>query len=374
MTSRRALTEAKRIVIKVGTSTLTHKTGQLNIHRIELLVRQIVDCKNMGKEVILVSSGAVGAGMSRMHLEKKPDDLIKKQALAAIGQGILIQIYGKLFGEYGQSIAQVLLTRENSIRYEQYINSRRTLLELLSCGVIPIVNENDVVATDELKIGDNDTLAATVATLVDADAVILLTDIDGLFDKDPHHFSDAMLLSEIESITPEIEKRAGGAGSRFGTGGMFTKIQAAKIATAAGIPLLIVNGKSHSIIGDVLNGAQKGTIFLSQSTHLKRKKSWLAFGKQISGSITIDRGCLKALQNGSSLLAAGIISVSDDFAAGCTIRILSEDGQEIARGITNYSSKILQQVMGHQSHEFSDLCPEQLADEAIHRDNMVLLI
>ena len=239
MLNRANIGEAQRIVVKVGTSTLTHETGKLNFFRIERLVRELSDLVNQGKEIVLVSSGAVGAGMERLGLTEKPKTIPEKQAAAAVGQGVLLHVYEKIFAEYGQTVGQVLLTREDSVKRSRYVNSRNTLLQLLAMGVIPIINENDAVAVDELKIGDNDTLSAMVGTIVDADLIIILSDVDGVYTANPQTNPEAKLLSEIAEITPEIDELAGGPGTMRGTGGMYTKIQAAKIAVNAGIALVI---------------------------------------------------------------------------------------------------------------------------------------
>lgn len=375
MQDRDEIKKSKRIVIKVGTSTLNHTTGKLNIHRIECLVRQLVDLANAGKDIVLVTSGAVGAGISHMKLKKRPTDIPTKQALAAIGQGMLMLVYEKIFSDYGQTVAQVLLTKENSIRYSQYINSRNALLALLKMKVIPIINENDVVAIDELKIGDNDTLSAIVASIVDADALIILSDIDGLYTANPQEDKNARLISEISEITPEIERIAGGAGTALGTGGMLTKLKAAKIAGSSGVTMVIANGSRENVLTNVLAGKHVGTIFHAREAHLKRRKSWLAFGKNIAGSIVVDAGCEDAMiKHGSSILAAGIIDFEGDFVAGNTVRVLSADSQEIARGIINYDTKSLQKIIGHNTKDFTKILSGKIYDEVIHRDNMVLMI
>ncbi|WP_019553297.1 glutamate 5-kinase [Propionispira raffinosivorans] len=374
METRLELSKTKRIVVKIGTSTLTYVNGKLNFNRIEKLVRELSDLVNQGREIILVTSGAVGAGMDRMGRRDRPKTIPEKQALAAVGQGILMHMYEKLFGEYGQTVAQVLLTKENSLQHKQYMNSRNALLTLLKIGVIPIINENDAIAVDELKIGDNDTLSAMVATLVDADVLIILSDIEGLYTANPQIDKTAQLISEIKDITPEIELMASGVGSKFGTGGMFTKLQAAKIAVNAGVTMLIASGSREGIVRDILAGKKLGTVFPARELHLKVRKSWLAFGKQITGGIIVDAGCEKAmLQEGSSLLAAGILSVEGDFIEGNTVRVLSKDQREIARGIVNYKVEELRQIIGKQTTEFAAILKGKIYAEVIHRDNMVLM-
>ena len=255
---------AKRIVVKVGTSTLTHESGLLNFERIEKIARQLSDLHNQNKEVILVTSGAIGVGATKLALKKSPKTIPEKQAAAAIGQGLLLHIYEKFFSEYGQIIAQILLTKDDINHKVRYSNAHNTFNELLRQGVIPIVNENDAIATHEIKFGDNDTLSALVAKLVDADLLILLSDIDGLYDCDPRKNPNAKLTSLVKEITEDIEDCAGDAGSKLGTGGMNTKIKAAKIAVDAGVSMIIANGASENIIKDIISGKEMGTLFLAQ--------------------------------------------------------------------------------------------------------------
>ncbi|WP_026766526.1 glutamate 5-kinase [Selenomonas ruminantium] len=374
-TARERLREAKRIVVKVGTSTLTHETGKLNLHRIDLLLREIADLKNQGKEMILVSSGAIAAGLGKLGLTKKPDSIPEKQAVAAIGQGVLMHIYEKLFAEYGQVMGQVLLTKENSVQHHQYIHSRNSLLAQLSMGAIPVINENDAVAVDEIKIGDNDNLSAMVATLVDADALIILSDIEGLYTANPATHPEAELIAEIPEITPEVEAIAGGAGSKLGTGGMMTKIQAAQISMSAGVTMVIASGSRENVLRDILNGQNIGTVFPARESHLRVRKSWLAFGKRLTGEIVVDAGCAKAMrEQGASILPAGVIACDGDFAAGSTVRVLTESQQEIARGIVNFSVGDLQKILGCQTEKITEILNGDVPTEVIHRDNMVLMV
>lgn len=260
--ARESLKSARRIVVKVGTSTLAHAdTGKLNLYRIEHLIREIADLHNAGKEIIFVTSGAIAAGMNKLGIRVKPQTVPENQALAAIGQGILMHIYEKFFAEYGQTIGQVLLTKENAIDAHARENSRNSLQTILDMGAIPVINENDAVAVDEIKIGDNDNLSAIVAAMIEAQVLIILSDIDGLYTANPLVDSSARLIDEVTTIDAEIERIAGGAGTKLGTGGMFTKIQAAKFATANGVTMLIVNGSTNGNLRRVLNGESVGTIF-----------------------------------------------------------------------------------------------------------------
>ena len=263
--ARENLKSARRIVVKVGTSTLSHgESGKfkLNLYRIEHLIRELADLHNAGKEIILVSSGAIAAGIGKMGLSEKPQSIPANQALAAIGQGVLMHIYEKFFGEYGQTMAQLLLTKDSATDEHARENSRNSLMALLEMDVIPVINENDAVATDEIRIGDNDNLSAMVAELIDAEVLIILSDIDGLYNGNPKIDAGAKLIHEVKEITPELEQMAGGAGTKLGTGGMFTKIQAAKLATKHGITMLIVNGKEIGNLRRALNGEEIGTVFV----------------------------------------------------------------------------------------------------------------
>ncbi len=377
MGARESLREAKRIVVKVGTSTLAYGPGRMNLYNIEHLVRGLVDMANEGREMILVSSGAIAAGLGRLGMTEKPDSIPEKQAIAAVGQGMLMHIYEKFFAEYGKVAAQVLLTRENSVRHNQYIHSREALCAMLAMGAIPVINENDAVTVDEIKIGDNDQLSATVATLVDADALIILSDIDGLYTANPATHPEAEIIHEVPEITPEIERLAGGAGSAMGTGGMMTKIEAAKVAMNAGVTMVIAPGARDHVLRDVLNGEEIGTLFPAKESHLRLRKSWIAFGKRIEGDLVVDRGCEKAMrQCGSSLLAAGIVSADGEFTRGSTVRVLTKDGQEIARGVVNYGRAELMDLIGRQTKDFPEalLQEDGFREEVIHRDNMVLMV
>ena len=375
MNARERLREARRIVVKVGTSTLAHKTGKLDLGRIDHLIREIADLRNQGREMVLVSSGAIAAGLGKLGMAQKPESIPEKQAVAAIGQGVLMHIYEKLFAEYGQIMGQVLLTKENSVRHNQYIHSRNSLLAQLAMGAIPVINENDAVAVDEIKIGDNDNLSAMVATLIDADALIILSDIEGLYTANPSADPEAELIPEIPEITPEVERIAGGAGSRLGTGVMTTKIQAAQIAMNAGVTMVIAAGFREGVLHGVLAGKEIGTVFPARESHLRVRKSWLAFGKRLAGEILVDDGCAAAMrEHGSSLLAAGVLDCEGDFCRGNTVRVIDCRQQEIARGIVNYNAGTLKKLLGHKTDEFSQIVGENVPEEVIHRDNMVLMV
>lgn len=373
--SREALKKAKRIVIKVGTSTITYANGKRNFSQIDRLAREISDLQNQGKEMILVTSGAVAVGVDRMGLPGKPKTIPGKQAAAAVGQGVLMHTYEKFFADYGQIVAQVLITKTEAIDRHRYTNTRNTFMELMRQRVIPIVNENDVVALDELKIGDNDNMSALVAGIVDADLVIILSDVDGLYTANPQTHPDAVIVPEVAEITPEIEASAGGVGSARGTGGMATKIQAAKAATSSGIHLVIASGTEKNAITRVLQGEELGTLFVSRENRLQFRKRWLAFGAKIAGSIVVDDGCAKAIRKagGCSILPAGVFAVQGEFLPGSTVSVIDKDAHELARGLVHYSSAELAQIKGCNSGEIANILGHKNFDEVIHRDDLVIL-
>lgn len=373
--SREALKKAKRIVIKVGTSTITYANGKRNFSQIDRLAREISDLQNQGKEMILVTSGAVAVGVDRMGLPGKPKTIPGKQAAAAVGQGVLMHTYEKFFADYGQIVAQVLITKTEAIDRHRYTNTRNTFMELMRQRVIPIVNENDVVALDELKIGDNDNMSALVAGIVDADLVIILSDVDGLYTANPQTHPDAVIVPEVAEITPEIEASAGGVGSARGTGGMATKIQAAKAATSSGIHLVIASGTEKNAITRVLQGEELGTLFVSRENRLQFRKRWLAFGAKIAGSIVVDDGCAKAIRKagGCSILPAGVFAVQGEFLPGSTVSVIDKDAHELARGLVHYSSAELEQIKGCNSSEITNILGHKNFDEVIHRDDLVIL-
>jgi len=373
--SREALKKAKRIVIKVGTSTITYANGKRNFSQIDRLAREISDLQNQGKEMILVTSGAVAVGVDRMGFPGKPKTIPGKQAAAAVGQGVLMHTYEKFFADYGQIVAQVLITKTEAIDRHRYTNTRNTFMELMRQRVIPIVNENDVVALDELKIGDNDNMSALVAGIVDADLVIILSDVDGLYTANPQTHPDAVIVPEVAEITPEIEASAGGVGSARGTGGMATKIQAAKAATSSGIHLVIASGTEKNAITRVLQGEELGTLFVSRENRLQFRKRWLAFGAKIAGSIVVDDGCAKAIRKagGCSILPAGVFAVQGEFLPGSTVSVIDKDAHELARGLVHYSSAELEQIKGCNSGEIANILGHKNFDEVIHRDDLVIL-
>lgn len=371
--NRRDFKNVKRVVVKVGTSTLSHSNGKLNLSRIDILVRELVDLKNSGYEIILVSSGAVGAGIGRLNLSERPKNIPEKQALAAIGQGLLMHIYEKFMSEYGQLVAQVLLTESDLTVRDRFLNARNTLNRLLDYGAIPIINENDTVSYSELRLGDNDTLASLVGVLVDADLVILMTDIDGLYTANPNTNTNAKLITEVREISVELEKACGDSG-KLGTGGMITKLKAAKIAQGSGIPLAIIEGSTAGKINLLLSGNTIGTLFYPREDKKSSKKNWISFGAKPQGIVIIDEGAKKALlELGKSLLATGIVSVEESFLAGDIVSICDMNYKELARGFINYSAKEIEQIKGKKSSEIKTLLGYHSFDEVIHRDNLGLV-
>ena len=369
---QRQLQNSKRIVVKVGTSTITHPSGKLNLERIVTLVREIVAAAK-GREVLLVTSGAIGIGSARLGLTHKPTTIPAKQAAAAVGQGLLMQIYEKFFTEQGKIVAQILLTRADLGDRQRYLNAKNALDTLFSYEVIPIVNENDTVAVDEIKIGDNDTLAANITALIGADLLVILSDVEGLYTADPRLDPAAKKIDVIEEITPEIEQLAGQAGSTFGTGGMQTKLAAARIATKSGAAMAIVHGGREGNLAKVLSGQCPGTIFLPQEP-LAGRKMWLAFNPPVCGKVIVDEGAEDALrERGKSLLPSGIVGCEGEFSAGDLVSICGSAGREFARGLVNYDASELKKIKGLKSNQIEAVLGYRGYDEAIHRDNLVLL-
>lgn len=371
---QRNFDNVKRLVVKVGSSTLSHPTGKLNINQIEQLVREVADLQNSGKEVILVTSGAQGAGIGKLGLGRKPRTIPEKQAIAAIGQGLLMHMYEKLFAEYGITVAQILLTKEDMMDRKRFLNARNALNAILQMEALPIINENDTIAVDEIRFGDNDTLAALVASLVDAEILVMLTDIDGLYTGDPSADSNAALIPLVTEINREIEDLAGGSGSNLGTGGMATKIQAARVAMNSGYPMIIAYGREPKIISRILGGEQLGTLFLPKENRLHSKKRWIAYGSNVQGKVFIDEGALRALtEKGKSLLPSGIIAVEGVFGIGNTVGVFC-GSTEIGRGIANYSSSEIEKIKGKKTKDISKLLGYKDFDEVIHRNNFALSV
>lgn len=365
------------IVVKIGTSSLTvPETGLLALSTIATLAETLTGLRRQGHRVILVSSGAVGVGCARLGLTERPRAIALKQAVAAVGQGRLMRIYDDLFTTLQQPIAQVLLTRNDLVQRSRYLNVSNTFEALLELGVIPVVNENDTVAVEELKFGDNDTLSALVASLVEADWLFLLTDVDRLYSADPRSFPDAQpitLVKHIEQLA-QLQIQTGTQGSQWGTGGMVTKISAARIATAAGVRTVITQGRFPHNIEKILQGEPIGTRFEPQPQPNNARKRWIAYGLIPVGKLFLDDGAVAAISlAGKSLLAAGITAVEGDFDSQEAVQLCDKNGGEVARGIVNFSSAELKQIRGRHSREISAILGKTGAETVVHRDNLVLI-
>ncbi|MBH8552294.1 glutamate 5-kinase [Nostocaceae cyanobacterium CENA357] len=366
----------KTIVVKIGTSSLTQpETGQLALSTIATLAEILSSLRRQGHRVILVSSGAVGVGCARLGLTERPKAIALKQAVAAVGQGRLMRVYDDLFTTLQQPIAQVLLTRSDLVQRSRYLNAYNTFRELLGLGVIPVVNENDTVAVDELKFGDNDTLSALVASLVEADWLFLLTDVDRLYSADPRSVPDAQPIALVSSMKElaQLQVQTGTQGSQWGTGGMVTKISAARIAVAAGVRTVITEGRFPHNIEKILQGELLGTHFKPQPEPTSARKRWIAYGLVPAGKLYLDSGAIAAIsQAGKSLLAAGIKAVEGKFDTQEAVQLCDTSGNEIARGLVNYNSDDLEKIRGCQSREIPTILGYVGAETVIHRDNLVL--
>ncbi|MBO1348780.1 MAG: glutamate 5-kinase [Hormoscilla sp. GUM202] len=365
---------SETIVVKIGTSSLTHpERGTLALSTIATLVEVLTDLRQRENRVILVSSGAVGVGCARLGLTNRPRTIAQRQAVAAVGQGRLMRVYDDWFTQLQQPIAQVLLTRGDLEDRERYLNAYNTFQELLDLGAIPIVNENDTVATDELKFGDNDSLSALVASLVEASWLFLLTDVDRLYSADPRLVPDAQPIILVKDLDRLAEVETETKGSQWGTGGMKTKIAAARIATMAGVRTVITQGRNPGNIEKILQGVPLGTQFAPHPQPINARKRWIAHGLIPTGTLYLDRGAVAAIcQRGKSLLAAGITQVSGEFKSSDAVRLCDAQEKEIARGIVNYSGAELQQIKGQQSDRIPTILGYMGAETVVHRDNLVL--
>jgi len=365
------------LVVKIGTSSLAGPgLGQFALSTLANLVETLCTLRSQGHQVVLVSSGAVGIGCRRLNLPERPKTLSMKQAVAAVGQGRLMRIYDDLFSALNQPIAQVLLTRSDLQERSRYVNSYRTFRQLLKLGVIPIVNENDTVAVDELKFGDNDTLSALVASLIGADWLFLLTDVDRLYSADPRYHPDAKPIHYIDDpgLLQALKSGAGGQGSAWGTGGMLTKLEAAQIAATAGVRTVITDGRQSGNIVKVLNGETIGTQFAPRAKPSRGRKRWIASSSLPVGQLYVDEGAAKAiLQAGKSLLAAGIVNIIGSFQTQDVVQLCTAAGEEIARGIVNYNDQELKLILGRKSEEIPKILGYAGADTVVHRDNMVIV-
>jgi glutamate 5-kinase len=362
----------KRVVIKVGSNVLTADHG-LNTHIIQIISEQISLLLKKEIEVVLVSSGSMAAGCKKIGLLSRPTDIPGRQAIAAVGQAGLILEYERAFEKYDKKVAQILLTQSDLNHRKRYLNARNTLNTLLSWGILPIINENDTVVTDEIKFGDNDNLSAMIALLMDADILINLTDIDGLYTKDPRTNSDAELIRSIDNINQKIKKMAGSIPGALGTGGMLSKIQAAEKVTSAGIPMVIASGKNPNTLSDLFSGKESGTYFEANKNKLPSRKCWIAFSRKPKGKIQVDNGAAQALlHNGKSLLPIGISDVEGSFTIGDCVEFFAENGQKLGIGLVNYSAVDILKIMGRRSNQIESILGSKPYDEVIHRDNLAI--
>lgn len=364
-----------RLVVKCGTSTLTAGTPRLAPPRLVELARQVAQLRSGASEIILVTSGAIAAGREQLGFPQLPKDMPAKQMLAAVGQPRLMALYEQIFGLYGLTIAQILLTRADLDDRRRYLNSRNTLTALLGHGILPIVNENDTVATEEIRVGDNDNLSALVANLIDADLLVLLTDRAGLFTANPALDPTAQLVAHVTEpdIPPALWQAAGGTANGLGTGGMVTKLQAADLARRSGATVVIASGSEPNVLTRLAAGEKLGTWFEPVATSVESRKRYILAGGRAPGYASVDDGAALALRHGSSLLPVGMTAVEGAFERGDTIQVMNAAGREIARGIANYSSDDLVRICGRQSVEIEAILGYTYGDEVIHRNDLVLL-
>lgn len=366
--------EAKRLVVKIGTYTLSEAGVRLNRERLRGLTEEIAALRKKGYEVILVSSGAIAAGAELLGLEGRPRDIPSLQAASSVGQGLLLHLYMSSFAEHGILVGQVLFTQYDFAHRRQYLNARNTFRRLLEQGVVPLVNENDAVAVEEIRFGDNDRLAALVAVLTEADLLVMLSDIKGFYTADPKNDRRARLISEVERITPEMVKAAGKEREEHSSGGMAAKLEAARIATISGIGVVVAEGRERGVLAAILEGKKEGTYFHPRKKRLRGQKHWIAYGARPVGTITIDRGARDALlHEGKSLLPAGVLDCRGSFAPGDAVEVVDEEGKVIARGLCELSSAELNEVKGMRTREATRRLGGEKVEEVIHRDYLVVI-
>ncbi|MBJ7393994.1 MAG: glutamate 5-kinase [Candidatus Nanopelagicales bacterium] len=368
---RTQISKAKRIVVKVGSSSLTTAEGGIDTQRVNIIVDALAKHKNAGHEIVLVSSGAIAAGLSPLGLSARPKDLALQQAVASVGQGLLVHRYSESFGKHGITVGQVLLTAEDMSRRSHYRNAQRTFAKLLELGVIPIVNENDTVATDEIRVGDNDRLAGIVTHLINAEALVLISDVEGLMTAPPGD-ANSKLISEVKSFDDISDAQIGSALiSGVGTGGMRTKVQAAQIATAGGVPTIVTSAIN---LNSVFDGKDVGTVFHPSKDKLSARALWLAHATDVRGSISIDQGAVIAVtEKRASLLLAGIKNIKGEFEVGDAVEIVSESGKVLGRGLVNFDSTELPNLIGKNTTKLLQEFGEGYDKEVIHRDDLVLI-
>jgi glutamate 5-kinase len=362
----------RRAVVKVGSNVLTKDNG-LNLEAVESVSRQICELIDRGVEVLLVSSGAMAAGIRKLGLPRRPDEIPRRQAVAAVGQPGLMMEYEKAFEQYGKKVAQLLLTNDGLSNRRRYLNARNTLYTLLSWKVVPIINENDTVSVEEIKFGDNDNLSAMITLLTDADILINLTDIDGLYTKDPRTCPDAELIPAVTDINRGIERFASDIPGALGTGGMLSKIRAARKVTTAGIPMIIAKGEKPDILLNLFAGKSHGTFFVPKKEKLRNRKCWIGFNLKPKGLLYLDDGAANAiLKRGKSLLPSGIVRVEGEFGVGAPVEFKNGNSEILGTGLVNYSAADIRKIMGLQSAQIKERLGHKPYDEVIHRDNLAI--
>ncbi|MBJ7556391.1 glutamate 5-kinase [Marinomonas spartinae] len=374
MERREKIAKAQRLVVKIGSALLTNDGQGLDVERIGLWVEQIAQLREQGKEVVLVSSGSIAAGMKRLGFSSRPTQVNELQAAAAVGQMELVGVYESHFEKHGLCTAQILLTHDDLSNRRRYLNARSSLRTLLSLGVVPIVNENDTVVTDEIRFGDNDTLGALVANLVEADVMIILTDQQGLFDKNPRDHKDATLISHVSATDERLESMASGGAGLLGSGGMLTKVRAARLAARSGADTLIASGREESVILRVASGEHLGTWLQPEHGRLAARKQWLAGQLKSRGTLVLDEGAVKALRKGStSLLAVGVKDAQGSFSRGDMVLCLDEQGALVARGLINYTVAETLKLLGRPSSDILSVLGYESEPELINRDDLVII-
>lgn len=369
---RACFDRAKRIVIKVGSNVLTEDNG-LNLRALHAISHQISQLSNRGLEIILVSSGAMASGMKKVGLSRRPEAIPERQAIAAVGQATLIREYEKAFEKDNRKVAQILLTSDGLANRKRHLNARNTINTLLDWQIIPIVNENDTVMVQEIQFGDNDNLAAMITLLMNADILINLTDIDGLYDKDPRCNRDAALIPQVSTISRDIEKFASDIPGALGTGGMLSKIKAARKLTTAGVPMVIARGEKPDILLALFAGETHGTFFVPKQEKLASRKCWIGFNLKPQGALQIDAGAQEAvLHKGKSLLPSGIVAVEGEFGIGAPVEFKRGNGDVLGIGLVNYNSADIRKIMGLRSNRIKSVLGYKPYDEVIHRDNLAL--
>ncbi|OGP85737.1 MAG: glutamate 5-kinase [Deltaproteobacteria bacterium RBG_13_65_10] len=371
---RRLLAKVQRVVVKVGSAVLTDDGAGLDARAIGRIGRDISEVIARGTQVILVSSGAIAAGRSRLGLSERPRTIPQKQAAAAVGQSALIQAWERTFARHGRRVGQILLTADDLANRKRFLNARHTLMTLLRLGVIPVINENDTVAVDEIKFGDNDHLSALVTNLIQADLLLILTDTEGLHERDPRRIRKARLVPLVHEITPQIERAAEGEGGAVGTGGMASKIAAARKTTHSGVLCIVAGGRRRRCLPRILEGESIGTLFLPREARLTSRKHWIAFTREPRGTLRVDAGAVAALkERGKSLLPSGVTEIVGRFGVGDLVRIMDPQGREFARGLVEYPADELVRIKGRKTSEIERTLGYKSTDEVVHRDDLVLL-